>query len=157
MIGIWRERKDHPMHCHTDREEHSKYLRDESLHNQDLTAMDLKKRNLDPTNPEQGLWLDGSNSSSVLQPKAPRGEYHDHYTLPQPHSLPPGTSVTPIGPPPMALSASMTTSCIITITDSLRRVCTLMMREQDFSMKRQRDTHSNNTLTLREEERLVCK
>ena len=47
------ERKEHPLHYHAEREEHSKYLRDESLHNQDLTAIDLKKRNLDPIKPTQ--------------------------------------------------------------------------------------------------------
>ena len=47
------ERKEHLLHYHAEREEHSKYIRDESLHNQDLAAMDLKKRNLDPIKPTQ--------------------------------------------------------------------------------------------------------
>jgi len=96
------DRKEHPLHYHAEREEQNKYIREESLHNHDLAAIDLKKRNLDPIKPTQGIWPDGTNSPSILQSGAPRGEYHEHYMLPQPYSLPPGTSVTPIGPPPLA-------------------------------------------------------
>ena len=47
------DRKEHPLHYHAEREEQNKYIREESLHNHDLAAIDLKKRNLDPIKPTQ--------------------------------------------------------------------------------------------------------
>jgi len=81
-------RKDHLLHYQADRHGPG----------QEHAAIDLKKRDIE----KQSLWPDVTSSPSLLQAGAPRGDYHDHYLLPQPYSLPPGTSVTPIAPPPLA-------------------------------------------------------
>jgi len=89
--------KERPSNFPSEREQNSKYMFGANeVHNEDFAAIDLKKRPVDESKYSQVEWQ-GIPTSTIS-----RGEYHEPYMLPQPYSLPPGTSVTPVGPPPLA-------------------------------------------------------